>query len=206
MGSLLRARLTRSIADCIVCWRIMIQCTTCGTINPGTPAQCSSCYAAFAAVATVGGAYASGTAPRKRSRPRAPDDLLLSSASGKLIALDVRTGRVRWWNQLGHQHQQIFAVVVYGSMVFALAESQHLFCIEFADGRTRWAVPTTSTSAAGMLVEDDMVFVVNGDRVDCYNTYGWRLWSQDLPGVGAGALWSVRALSAGNSGETILVD
>lgn len=179
----------------------MIQCTSCGTINPGTPAQCSRCYCAFTA-ALAGGAYESGTAPRQRDRARTPDDLLLVTASGKLIAMDVRTGRVRWWNQLAHAHQRIFAVVVYGTLVFALTESQHLFCIEFADGRTRWAVPTTSTSEAGILVEDDMVFVVHGERVDCYNTYGWRLWSQELPGVGSGALWSVRSTSAGRMGDS----
>jgi hypothetical protein len=155
----------------------MAMCGNCGAQNPATADRCGACAADLNPLAGFVPRDDGTATPMRR-------DTIVTAAEGKLYGLRVVDGVIVWWNQLGPTEDTIFEVQIHEDRVYALTASGQIFCIDYATGRTRWAHPTEPGAEAALMIVAGLVFVAHGDTLDCFNTHGYRLWSQLVPGIG----------------------
>lgn len=113
--------------------------------------------------------------------------ILVIGLNGVVVGLDRETGAILWKNDLKGGGVGRVAVAIAEGKVFASAEGDKLFCLDYLTGQTLWEQKTShSGDNPSILVERDVLYVSKWGYIDCFTTSGEKLWSQELKGLGVG--------------------
>ena len=135
-----------------------------------------------------GGASGAGLAVRG-------ERLFVSTGYGDLVALDVRTGRRLWTQELGAAAAG--APTVVGDLVYVVARDATAWAVDAETGRVEWTVlgtPSTSgvVGGAAPAVAGDMAVLPFASRelVGVLRQGGTRLWSATVAGTRLGKVYA----------------
>jgi outer membrane protein assembly factor BamB len=116
--------------------------------------------------------------------------ILLVGLNGVVIGLDKKSGEILWKNELkGGGIGRVVLEFAQGR-IFASAEGDKLFCIDYHTGSTLWEAKTTHSGGEALgttiLVHEECIFVSKWGYIDCFSWDGTKLWAQELKGLGVG--------------------
>lgn len=132
----------------------------------------------------------------------AGDTLYVTSGFGRVTALDVATGAVRWVQDLNAPAGS--APTVSGDFVYVVSRNSRAWAINANDGRIRWSVEAADATAnfaggAGAAVADGVALFPfpSGEVMATYAAGGTQRWSTVIGGNRLGAVVSVAANDIG---------
>lgn len=114
--------------------------------------------------------------------------VLVLAISGHVVGIDTTTGQERWRNDLKGGGYGVVELEIRAGLVFATAQLAHVYCLDYLTGETRWVADASRQGRGTMLVDGERVIVAKGGVVDCFTLGGQRLWTQELRGLGTGAV------------------
>lgn len=119
-----------------------------------------------------------------------PTELLILAGSGNVLALDPRTGELRWQHDLRER-------LGYGPIDLALtdtrvvvaAQSANVLCFEYASGKLLWEARSSRMQGrTTLLLQGPLTFLTRESTVDCFNAAGQRVWTRVVTAAGAMAM------------------
>ena len=113
--------------------------------------------------------------------------LLVVGLLDQVIALDRRSGEVRWEHKMGSLGSAVELAIV-GGRVFAVTASGYLHWFDYLDGARLGNVKLRGayTGRATMVVDGDHLFIASGGEIVCMDRDGNEVWFNGLEGKGIG--------------------
>ncbi|MCC6524428.1 MAG: PQQ-binding-like beta-propeller repeat protein [Polyangiaceae bacterium] len=109
--------------------------------------------------------------------------ILVVGIDGELLGVERDTGAVRWTHELVDGGYGAVQLAANGGQVFASADGDLVYCVDYATGATVWRSQTKSPGRATLLIEPGCLVVAKGASVDCFaRGDGTLLWSLPLAG------------------------
>ncbi len=129
--------------------------------------------------------------------------LLIAAFSGRVFGIDRMTGARRWEFEgreaggtlsetvagaSGRAMAPIVRVLVFGGRVYAFFGNE-LCCLEYANGKLIWRVPTIGLArGAALLHDEERLFIAGHGALACFNRDGDLLWRDEFHGKGHGKM------------------
>ncbi len=116
-----------------------------------------------------------------------PGPLLIVALGNRVMALDRRTGELRWETDVSTLGHAIELAIV-DDRVFAVTSAGHVYLLDYLDGNviTRVQLPGSYRGRATLVVDRGHLFIASGGEITCVDRGAQVVWFNGLEGKGVG--------------------